>query len=528
MRNLIFSLSLLLLACTAGAGEPVLVPWTVHHLPVATEMLVKYRAGAGPAVPGPGSIPALGIVRTTVAGGVSLQAMAAARQDPAVEWVQPNYWRQALAAEVVPNDPYYRPPTNQRRFQQWHLPKINANYAWSITAGQDNFLTAVVDTGVDLNHPDLKDRLAAGTSIVNQDNYTPPSLGMDDNGHGTHVAGLIGATSNNGLGVAGVSWRGKILPVKVLNSQGEGTDADIAAGIVWAADAGARVINLSLGGPDDGSGPPPALQAAVDYAHGKGCMIIAASGNSGDRSIFYPAALPHVVAIAATDPWDQVARYSTFGPFVALAAPGGSGPEALSLQTGILSTLWDTNSQGTDGMGGSEAGEYGIEVGTSMAAAVASGAAAVLWAYRPGLTADQVEDQLKATAADVGPAGPDEQSGAGRIDLLAALGVAPDTVRRPDLTIYNFPNPFNPERESTQIVFILDRARSVKVSVFDVSRTLVWEKQFAAGETLVGKNFVTWTGRNGKGDKVANGAYYLRLTTDDGQASKMKVIAVLR
>lgn len=526
MRLLLSCLLAWLLAGPALAGEPVLVPMAARPARAANDLLVKMRPGAALPAGALGSIPALGIVRLPAGNGVSGQALDAWRQQPGVEWAQPNFWRQAQAVEVVPNDPYYLPPRNQRRYQQWHLPRINANYAWSLCKGRDDFLVAVVDTGVDLQHPDLQNRLTPGISIVNQDNYSPPAGGMDDNGHGSHVAGLIAAGTDNGVGVAGCAWNGKIIPIKVLNNSGEGTDADIAAGIVWAADAGARIINLSLGGPDDGSGPPSALQSAVDYAYAKGCLIVAAAGNSGDRTIYYPAALPHVLAVAATDPWDQWAGYSTYGPFVDLAAPGGAAPEALSMETGILSSYWDSNSYITDLTGGSEAGEYAITVGTSMAAAIASGAAQVLWSYRPGLTADQVEDLLKATALDTESSGPDEKTGAGRLDLLAALGNPP--VSRPALTVYNFPNPFNPERESTQIVFLLDRPGAGRLAIYDASRELVWEKRIEAEQALAGKNSAWWDGRNGRGQRVANGAYYLRLTMDDGQAGKVKVIAVLR
>jgi subtilisin family serine protease len=350
---------------------------------------------------------------------------------------------------------------------------------------------------------------------------------MDDNGHGTHVAGIIAAMTNNNLGISGCSWAGRIMPIKVLNKEGEGTDADIAAGITWAVDAGARIINLSLGGPLEGENPPQVLQAAIDYAYGHNCLVIAATGNSGDNVKHYPAAFPRVLAIAATNPWDQRASYSTFGPDIDIAAPGGAGEEAFSKETGILSTYWNENSWITDFIGGSEAGEYAITAGTSMAAALVSGAAAVIWAYHNEWTVDQIENQLKSTALDIGPAGADEETGSGRIDLLAALGNP--SVERPDLTVYNYPNPFNPDQDRvTQIVFLLGEPRKVDIRIYDVSRDLVWERSFSVSETVAGKNIKAWDGRNGAGEVVANGAYFFRITTDNGPASQTKVIAVLR
>jgi len=513
------------------ASEPILVPWTRPAARPATEILVKLKPGADQKITAQsrGQVRGLGIVRMPISAGQSPQICAGHWQkNQDVEWAQPNYWRYALANEIVPDDPYYRPERNSRQYQQWHLPKINANFAWYLGRGADEIIAAVVDSGVDLDHPDIKDRLMPGITIVNQENYTPPSRsGMDDNGHGTHVAGIIAAITNNNLGISGCSWSGLIMPIKVLNQEGEGTDADIAAGIIWAVDAGARIINLSLGGPLEGAEPPRVLEEAIDYAYGHDCLVIAASGNSGDNVKHYPAAFPRSLAIAATDPWDQRASYSTFGPDIDISAPGGAGEEAFSKETGILSTYWNENSWITDFMGGSEAGEYAITAGTSMAAALVSGAALVIWGNHPEWSVDQIESQLKSTAQDIGPAGADEETGSGRIDLLAALGNP--LVERPELTVYNYPNPFNPGQDgATQIVFLLDEPRKVDIKIYDVSRDLVWERVFPASETMAGKNIKAWDGRNGAGELAANGAYFYRITTENGPASRTKVIAVLR
>lgn len=517
-------------ASSTWAGEPQVRAWAAPARRAPTELLVKYRVGtAGAAALGTGpGLAAWGVARVPLRTDRALSAQSEEWvRRPDVEWVQPNGWRYAQAVEVVPNDPYYLPQRNQRRYQQWAWPKVNANYAWSLTKGGAGLTVAVLDTGVDLDHPDLKDRVAAGISIVNQKDYSPPAGGRDDNGHGTHVAGLIGAATDNGVGVAGCTWTGRMLSVKVLDQEGAGTDADIAEGIRWAADQGARIINLSLGGTSDTGEAPAVLQAAVDHARARGCLLLAASGNTGDRQIIYPAALPGVVAVAATDPWDQRAEYSTSGSFVALAAPGGAGGVDFGLNTGILSTYWNKNSVITDRMGGAEAGEYAVLAGTSMASAVASGAAALVWSHTPALSAGQVEDLLKSTAVDVGAPGPDPETGNGRIDVLAALGSP--AAERPDLTLYTYPNPFSPGRDgAVRIVFLLDRPGDVRLSIYDVSRDLVWTQAYGADQTLSGKNVKLWDGRNGVGEPVANGAYYLRLTAADGRASDLKVIAVLK
>lgn len=531
MQRWLLAFTLVISFCPlVWAQEPVLVPRQEFPLPTPLEVIVKYRSPAkAQSLSGrQDAFYRLGFLRHTVPVGTSPRQLAKdLAKHSEVAWAQPNYWRRTQAVKVCPNDIYYRPDRNQRQYQQWYLPKINANFAWSLARGTDSLLVAIVDTGVDLDHPDLKTRLVQGVSIVNQQDYTPPAHGRDDNGHGTHVAGIIGAQTDNTLGVAACAWQGKIMPIKVLSNKGEGTDADIAAGILWAADAGAKVINLSLGGEAVEPEVPQVLQDAVDYAYVRGCLVIAASGNSGDNTVHYPAALNHVLAVAATDPWDRRAGYSTYGPAVDLSAPGGAGEADFSKDTGILSTYWTQNSFISDFMSGPEAGEYAVTAGTSMAAAVVSGSAAVIWSWQMSLTVDQVENLLKSTAVDIGDPGPDEKTGTGRIDLLAALGNPPATL--PEMTTYNYPNPFRPDKHSrTQIVFLLDQPRTIELRIYDVSRDLVWTRTLSDQQAVSGKNTIAWDGRNGAGELVANGVYYYRLTAASGPASPVKTIAVLR
>ena len=185
--------------------------------------------------------------------------------------------------------------------------------AWDVTQGSSRVVVAVLDTGVDGQHPDLRGALVPGYDFVNSD--TNP---MDDHGHGTAVAGVIAARADNHLGGAGICWRCSIMPVKVLDATGSGDDTVIAAGIVWATDHGAKVINLSLGGP----GSSPDLTNAIGYATGKGVIVVAAAGNSGTTTQFYPAADPRALSVAATTVADQRYSWSNFGSWVRVAAPG--------------------------------------------------------------------------------------------------------------------------------------------------------------------------------------------------------------
>lgn len=268
---------------------------------------------------------------------------------------------------------------------QWGLPATRAIDAWAVgdAAGQT---VAVVDSGADLGHPDLAAVLTPGYDLVDND-ATP----QDDNGHGTHVAGIIGAVAGNGIGVAGVAQRVKIMPVRVLDATGSGYSSAVAAGIRWAADHGATVVNLSLGSPDYSS----LTASAVDYALARGITVVAASGNEGMSAPSYPAALPGVIAVGAVDRYGVLAPFSNTGSHLALAAPG----------VDILSTL---------------PGGYGSLSGTSMAAPFVAGAAAVVRAAQPGVSATRVLSALQSTARDLGPIGLDPQYGAGRLDIFAA------------------------------------------------------------------------------------------------------------
>jgi len=283
-------------------------------------------------------------------------------------------------------------PSDPRFSTQSGIKKIRSDEAWTIARGAVTI--AVVDTGVDYNHPDLLGKVIKGKDFANGDNDP-----MDDHGHGTHVAGIAAANTDNGVGVSGVSWNSKILAVKVLKASGGGTSLAVAQGIVYAANKGARVINLSVGG----AGGQFIKCLAVSYARFiKGSLVVAAAGNNGNSTRFYPAACPGAIAVGNTTLADGRNGSSNFGSWVDLAAPG----------TSIMSTLPSSSCTLCSPSG------YGRLTGTSMASPMVAGAAAVVLSRTPGLSSSQVEQRLERTAKML-PAG--LQLGAGRIDLMEAV-----------------------------------------------------------------------------------------------------------
>ncbi len=288
---------------------------------------------------------------------------------------------------IVPNDTYYAS-------YQWNLPAIATEEGWNVTRGNDDIVVAVIDTGVQTDHPDLTGRLVEGFNAIN-----PGSPPKDDVGHGTHVAGIIAATVNNAEGVAGMTWHTKIMPVKVLDSSGVGSAYSVAEGIIWATDHGADVINLSLGN----YAQAEFLHDAVRYAYERGVVLVAASGNDNTSQPGYPAAYPEVLAVAATDSFSNRASYSNYGDYIDVAAPG----------TNIPSTF--TGSQ------------YTSLSGTSMASPHVAALAALVRSVNPGLTPAEVMDLLRQTANDKGTPGRDPEYGYGLIHVRRALEQASGT-----------------------------------------------------------------------------------------------------
>lgn len=317
--------------------------------------------------------------------------------NPMVTFAEPNYYVTAQ----------YEPLSEPRWINQWGPQAVGALPAWDLTTGDADVIIAIVDSGIDLNHPEFAGRLLPGYDFVDKD-----TIPQDTCGHGTHVAGIAAATGNNGIGIAGMDWRARILPVRVLGSACGGTFADVAAGIVWATDQGADIINLSLG---SGS-PSTLLENSTYYAYSHGAAVIAASGND-PGPIVYPARYDWVLAVGAVDITYTRLSGSASGPELDLMAPG----------VDILSTLpvsgnfWYRSNRGLPN-------QYGYLDGSSMAAAHASGAAALLLAYNPGAFDHprKLYDAFTSTAVDLGAVGFDPDYGWGMLDLPEAMQTLPE------------------------------------------------------------------------------------------------------
>jgi serine protease len=288
--------------------------------------------------------------------------------------------------------------TDTYRGQQWDFAKIRVADAWQKSTGA-GVTVAVIDTGVDASHPDLAGQVLPGIDLV----AGTSGISTDPNGHGTHVSGTIAAATGNGVGISGIAAGAKILPIRVLGADGSGYMSDTATGIVYAADHGANVVNMSLGA----TAQLTAVTNAIAYASSKGVVVVAAAGNSRESGspVSYPGADPGVIAVAATDSTDAIAGYSNQGSYVDVAAPGSS----------ILSTVPEAN------------GSYAFFWGTSMASPHVAAVAALLKGYNNALTPDQIEQAIETSAVDLGPAGKDTDFGYGRIDAAAALAAVSTT-----------------------------------------------------------------------------------------------------
>ena len=326
------------------------------------------------------------------------------------------------ASSAAPNDPGYS--------QQWFLPKIHADKAWTKSKGA-GVVVAVVDTGVDLNHPDLQGRLVGGIDMI--DGGTPD----DAQGHGTFMAGVIAASTGNVEGVASVAPSAKIMPVRVLDEDGVGEPAVVAQGIDWAVAHGAEVINLSLaqeaiGGSGGGSGnlfADTSMDQAIRDAAASGAVVVAAAGNNfvsgGSPTTSYDARTSGVIVVGASTKTDRRAAYSNYGSGLDVLAPGGgssSNPSgsACSRSVSIVSTWWNPASRSS---------AYGAGCGTSMGVASVSGVAALLVAR--GYSNGSAVRRIQTTAVDLYSPGRDAQSGYGRIDAAAAVGVSTSTPSQP-------------------------------------------------------------------------------------------------
>ena len=347
------------------------------------------------------------------------------RHDPEVEYAEPEYVSHSTAL----NDPYLSSSGawSQSYADLWNLYTIAAPTAWTQATGS-GVIVAVVDSGVDLTHPDIAANIAinkgetANNGLDDDGNgyiddvygwnfYSNNNNVQDDYGHGTHVAGIIAAVGNNGIGIAGIAYGAKILAVKTTNNQGLGTSTTGAQGIIYAADRGARVINNSWT-----CSSSQVVDDAVRYAHDKGAVVIAAAGNDSGVNVetLSPAGAPYAVTVAATDHTDQQASFSNIGMKLDVAAPG---VDVLSLLA--ANSTWSA-SIGTAAIGG----KYLVESGTSMASPHVAGVAALLLSQQPNLTPEQVRYWLRNSALDLGATGFDTAYGYGRLRADVALSMA--------------------------------------------------------------------------------------------------------
>lgn len=298
------------------------------------------------------------------------------KNNPNIEYIQPNY---IVKISEMPND------TNLN--QQSYLQQINAEQAWEVTA-ESPVIIAILDTGIDLNHLDLKNNLVEGINLIDKE-----KLPQDGNGHGTNIAGIVGAVGNNAIGISGVVWKSRIMPIKVLNDEeGKGNSFLVGQGIKYAVDNGAGIILLSAGEPNYS----PFMAEAVNYAEANGVVVIAAAGNES-RKLNYPAAFSNVISVGAVDNRDRYLSYSNYGQQLDVVAPGDR----------IYTTKLG--------------GDYTINSGTSMAAPQVAGLAALLLQVHPNLSPKEVSDILKFSADDVAEEGWDNKTGFGRINMNKAL-----------------------------------------------------------------------------------------------------------
>jgi thermitase len=326
-------------------------------------------------------IPQIRVLVVSVPTDALPEVKSALSRNPRVEFVEENL---QVAPAMVPNDYWYP--------SEWHLTKLKAPEAWDITTGDPSVIIAVLDSGVDSTHPDLAAKLLPGWNFY--DNNADTS---DVYGHGTKVAGVAAAVTNNGLGVAAIAWQCRILPVRVTDTSGYTTYSLLAKGITYAADNGAKAATASFLIYDGAT-----LSSAAKYLMDRGGLVIAAGGNTGSEAN-YPDN-PYIISVSATTSSDARASFSTYGPYIDLAAPGSS--------------IYTTE----------KGGGYGIASGTSFSAPLTASLIALLFSADPSLTPAQVEQILESTAVDLGAAGYDQYYGWGRIDAARAVQAAANGV----------------------------------------------------------------------------------------------------
>ncbi|HWZ31609.1 MAG TPA: S8 family serine peptidase [Bryobacteraceae bacterium] len=421
MKTTVLS-AIFLTLCGVGSAQPLPRradprPGPVIHESAPDRLVVQHRIGADPD----------SIQRSFSLHGAALHAHHASlrisvlRVDPArrdqiqkaleasglFDFVEPDY---LAHVNTTPNDPGYP--------SQWHLATIQAPYAWNITTGSTSVPIAMVDSGVDTTHPDLASKVVGGWNFL-----TGNSTITDTMGHGTTTAGAAAAIGNNGVGVAGVAWLNPIMPLIVVDATGYASYSNMASAISYAADHGARIVNVSIGG----TSPSSTLQTAVNYAWNKGTIVFASAGNGGINAPYYPAGCQNVVSVGATDSTDTVAAFSNYGSFLSLTAPGVN--------------IYTTTS----------GGGYGYGTGTSYSSPIAAAVGALMLSKSPSLSASTLVSTLEQNSDDLGPAGWDQYYGWGRVNAYKALNATTTTTNNPPVVSISSPSNGNTVKASLAV-----------------------------------------------------------------------------
>ena len=437
------------------------------------------------------------------------------KEEPDVEFAEPNYIRRAFLGT---NDPQLG--------AQWGITNIQAPEAWNIEKGKESIVIAILDTGVDYDHEDLAENMWTdiggnyGWDFVNEnpypdDDHNDPLTGAHS--HGTHCAGIAAAVTNNGKGIAGVSWKSKIMAVKVLGSDGTGSLFDEIQGINYAVNKEADIISMSFGTIDYPPTPNDLEREAIDDAYSSGCLLIAASGNDNQPYVAYPAAYDNVIAVGATNESDKrcdtgdwgLGQGSNYGEELDVVAPGNN----------ILSTVR------------MDKGAYGSANGTSMAAPFVAGEAAIILSHLTGLAPSDVRLIIERTADDIGSSGWDRETGWGRINAYSALTAyyMPGNIVHRTM---NYPNPFRPaKKDFTTIYFTTKRPVLDKtIDIFNLAGELVLNVEDSSiyMDKWYDDGYVykyNWDGRNDSGERVASGIYIYVVNVDgDRKTGKLAVI----
>ncbi len=448
-----------------------------------------------------------------------------------VQSAAPNYIRPLL---VMPNDPMV--PT------QWYLQAgstaaVGLDLAWESETGSPASVIAIIDTGVDTTHPDLASNIwtnpneIAGNGIDDDDNgfiddfqgwdfgnndndprphNTPDATGIDVGFHGTHCAGIAGAVTDNNLGVAGAGWNCSLMALKLPNQNGDMTDVAITGAILYAIEEGADVISMSFGGPDQ-DGMAAFMQDLMDEANAANVVCVAAAGNSNTNEMFYPAACEGVISVGATDENNQRASFSTFGPWVDVAAPGNRIWSTIcqNYEFGFLDGLLYMLSMGWDGTN-----PYMYSDGTSMACPLVAGVCGLIRNQSPGLSPDLVLERLLSTGDEVvfdQPIGVKVNAG----EALSLLSAAPEVPSSHGLHLAISPNPFNP---STVIKFNLLAASYVEGKVYNSAGRLV--RTLVSEQLSAGQHELNCDGSGNQGQALASGMYFVKIQTETEAVSE--------